>query len=487
MCDTYEPMLPLTPPSIRFEERVWSAQELTGLASCWSAAVRDRLPTQAPAVALVLTNHPSAVALLFALSSLPLPLVLLPPDRRAWRSVPAIPPGIPLVAAPTPEDVTPRAESFGLRVIELPEAGDVGDATPEAPSFFSCPGMVFFTSGSTGPPKPVFRRTVAVVGAAVAFIEAFGLTSEDGVLGTLPLTATHGLTYTLVVAARLGSTLGLSERFDPHAALLHFRSGCYRYWAGVPVMADALVRAAGGPRFAAPPLCVVAAGRLPELLFQAFRTRFGVPLRGQYGATECGIISVDASPARDVRPGTVGRAVPGVDVRIGDGPDTPTSTGQIGRIWIRSPWLMEGYGFPPAVERPECVGDWWAAQDVGSLDQAGYLTLRGRTDDCVKTSAGYLVNLADVTTVLGEHPDVLEVVAVPLATARGMVLGVLVEASTPLDSAALRRHMARTLPPWAQPRVVETTRELPRLARGKIDRAACVTILTRSLAAGEPS
>jgi len=151
--------------------------------------------------------------------------------------------------------------------------------------------------------------------------------------------------------------------------------------------------------------------------------------------------------------------------------------GKTGRVWIMTPWRMEGYGFPPDLLPRETRGGWWPSPDLGQLDEAGYLTLMGRIDDCFRTSAGYVVNPAAVAAVVQRYPGVTDMAVVPLGDRLAPVLGILVESPAELDLDKLRRHLARTLPAWSQPRVIETTTALPRLSTGRADRLACIAIL----------
>ena len=105
----------------------------------------------------------------------------------------------------------------------------------------------------------------------------------------------------------------------------------------------------------------------------------------------------------------------------------------------------------------------------------------GRLDDCFRTNAGHLMNPAAVGAALETYPGVTDVAAVPLPTAKGPVLGVLVQGVEALRVGDLRRHLARALPAWAQPSVLETTDALPRLPSGKMDRRACIESLKKTL------
>src|SRR6185369_6884584 len=140
------------PPAIVFESRLWPAEEVAAVAAGWLDVLRARIPRTVRLTAMTLSNHPEAVALLFALSSLPLPVVVYPPDPRAWRSAPPLPEDTPLFIPPSLGELAPAGEVLGLRTVVLPDPR-LGAAAMGAVEFLTCPGFVNFTSGSTGLPK----------------------------------------------------------------------------------------------------------------------------------------------------------------------------------------------------------------------------------------------------------------------------------------------------------------------------------------------
>ncbi len=478
-------MTPIAPPLIRFRGTTWTSETLTAMALGWRAALAATVAGQAGPLALVMTNHPRSVALFFALSSFPNPLVLLPADLRPWRSEPPLPAGTRVVLLPEQRDLEADGAGCGVDVTVLGEP----EAQPEPPAasgpapFMQMAGLVLFTSGSTGVPRPVYRATPSLVEVARALVAGVGLARGDGVIAALPLSRAFGFNHGLMAAAVLGSPLVLLDRFDHRATLRLFESGQYRYWAGTAVMADVLGRAAEGAPPAAAPFCLVG-GRIPADVARRFEQRFGVRLRQVYGTTETGSITVDGGPSALVRSATAGRPVAGVTLHIGDDPRAPLPAGTPGRVWISAPHhMMAGYGFPPRLEPPETIDGWWASPDVGALDGTGALTLLGRVDDCFRTGAGHMVSPVAVSVALEGFPGVVDAAVVPLPSAAGSVLGVLVEGRGPLSASGLRAHLAAALPAWSQPRVVETTAALPRLASGRTDRRACIAILGRSLGA----
>lgn len=465
----------LVSPSIVFRDRTWPADEIGAIARDWHDHVRAELPRPTGLAAVAMVNHPHAVALFLALSALPTPLIVLPPEPRGWRSAPPIPAGTPLVLLPALWHLAAEAERLGLRPVVLPEP-DVGRARgAEVVPILSGPGLVLFTSGSTGPPKPVFRTMSKLLAAVAARLELLGVPRHAGIIGSLPLHRGQGLNAIVFPATLLESPVALLERPDHRALLAVFASAEHHFWSASAATVDVLTRCSLPGPCRAPTVCL--SSNMPERIWRAFRERFGVPLRGCYGITESGHVTVDASAPGEVRSETVGRPMPGVEVRVGDDPERPLPPGRTGRIWIRSPWYMEGYGFPPSLEPRREQDGWRGTSDLGQVDGAGYLTLLGRVDDCVATGAGYLVNLAEVARVLTDCAGVTDAAVLPLEGRTGPVIAALIESDIPVDPQAVRQHVSHLLPPWSHPRVIRFTRELPRLPGGKIDRQACLHLL----------
>ena len=167
-------MSPWVPPPVFFRGRHLSAGEMAGMAAAWWDVLGAPFRASSQLTAMVMANHPEAVALFFALSACRAPLVLLPPETRGWRTAPALPPGTRLVLTPALAGHAEEAVALGLDVIVLPHPRAVAaDAAGRLP-FLTCPGLVFFTSGSTGLPRPVYRRTSSLIRACTALMGAVG-------------------------------------------------------------------------------------------------------------------------------------------------------------------------------------------------------------------------------------------------------------------------------------------------------------------------
>ena len=219
------------------------------------------LPKEPGLTAMLMSNHPHAVALFFALSSLSLPVVIFPADARAWRSSPSLPAGTPVFVPPGRSALAAAGTAAGLSTFALPDERPAGAAG--AVWFLACPGFVNFTSGSTGLPKPVYIATRSFLVQTAAVIEAGRLAPGAPVVGSLQLSTHYGLGQALILSTVLGSPLGLLERFDHRSLLRLLATGSYAYWAATPSMADVLARAPlPAPRPDAPAICHISAGRL---------------------------------------------------------------------------------------------------------------------------------------------------------------------------------------------------------------------------------
>jgi len=464
-------------PDVVDRGRRRSGDELNAMAAGWRAGVREALGEGERAVAVVVPGGAEAVALVVGLSALPQPMILLSPDVRAWRTEPAIPAGTALVLLPALAALAGKAERLGLVPVVLPEGSTRGAAPPV--DAFSGGGVVLFTSGSSGRPKPIFHRMDSIRSWVRGRARAMGLGPGDGVaIGTSPAYS-QGFTH-LMTATLLGGALGLLDPRDHRLALAMLADPAFRCWRATPHLVDALARCVlTGPAIV-PPVCIVSTPITKEV-FGAFRDRFGVGLRQAYNTTETGTITLDDSPADQIQPDTVGRPLPGVEVRIGDHPSRPVARGGEGQIWVRTPGLMAGYGFPPRLDRRDEVDGWWPTQDLGTLRADGHVVLGGRRDDAIRTRDNHTVNLAHVAARLCEVDGVVDAAVVPVDTPAGRSFGAVVEHAPGLTVSELRGRLSAALPAWSQPRALALVAALPRLPNGKPDRLGCATLLAERL------
>jgi acetyl-CoA synthetase len=197
---------------------------------------------------------------------------------------------------------------------------------------------------------------------------------------------------------------------------------------------------------------------LDAVNLEVLRERLGTPICGMYGTTETGVILANFPGFEDyeVKPGALGKPLPGWDVGVIDQDDTPTETDVAGEIAVRR------------------NGAWMRSKDLGRIDADGYFWYLGRADDII-ISAGWTISPIEVEAVLSTHADVDEVAIIGVADElRGHVLkAFVVSGRRDDDFAAELKTLVRTeLSPHEYPRHVEFVAELPKTTNGKINRRA---------------
>jgi fatty-acyl-CoA synthase len=217
---------------------------------------------------------------------------------------------------------------------------------------------------------------------------------------------------------------------------------------------------------------------LAPTLAARFMDRFGEVMYSLYGSTEVAYVSV-AQP-RDLReaPGTAGRVVRGVTVRIVDDDDEDVEPGETGRIFAGSAMSFEGY---TSGEDKSRLGALASIGDVGRIGDDGRLYVEGRDDDMI-VSGGENVFPAEVEETLHQHPDVADVSVVGVDDEKfgqALVAHVVLRSKGSTSQADLRGHVKRHLAGYKVPREVVFHDELPRNETGKV--------LKHELSAGDPA
>jgi benzoate-CoA ligase len=177
---------------------------------------------------------------------------------------------------------------------------------------------------------------------------------------------------------------------------------------------------------------------------------------------------------REVRPGTLGRAVPGFDVRVRDEEGRDLPAGEVGALWVRGGSRAHGYWQQLDETAAAFRGEWYVSGDLVSRDADGYFTYAGRADDMLKVS-GKWVAPAEVEDCLLTHPAVRECAVVGVADGAGLTKPrayVVPQDSSPATGLAeeLQAFVRDRLAAYKYPREVVFVPELPRTHLGKVDR-----------------
>ncbi len=204
----------------------------------------------------------------------------------------------------------------------------------------------------------------------------------------------------------------------------------------------------------------------------------GVTIHDTYGQTETGNMIINNYPTMEIRPGSMGKPLPGIEAAVVD-PETgdPLEPGETGEIAQRGdyPCFFAEYWNKPEKTADCFVNDWYLSGDLGHLDEDGYFWFEGRADDVI-ISSGYRIGPFEVESSLGEHPAVAEAAVVPKShRERGNIVKAYVVPSasanpTPELAEDIQNHVKEELSAHEYPREVEFVDELPKTVTGKIRR-----------------
>jgi amino acid adenylation domain-containing protein len=338
---------------------------------------------------------------------------------------------------------------------------------------------LIYTSGSTGEPKGVMSDHSNVVFASGSIISYLKNTEQDVVIGLLPLSFDYGL-YQLLMTFRFGGTLVLEKGFAyPAAALQRIEEERVTGLPGVPTIFAVLLKMdLGAYDLSSLRYLSNTAAALPTSHIVSLRQAFPrATLYSMYGLTETKRTLYLPPDQLDVRPGSVGIAIPGTEVWLEDEAGNRLDPGQVGELVIRGRHVMRGYwGDPAATERRYRPGPLPGERvcysgDLFRTDDEGYLYFVARKDDIIK-SRGEKVAPKEVENVLYAVEGVSEVAVVGVPDP---VLGEAIKAfvvtggGRELTAAAVLAHCRASLEDYMVPQQVEFLKELPKTESGKIN------------------
>ena len=344
------------------------------------------------------------------------------------------------------------------------------------------PALIIYTSGTTGSPKGALHAHRVLLGHLPGVEMPQDLFPRPGDLFWTPADWAWigGLLDVLLPSLHHGVPV-LAHRmakFDPeHAFRIMGEHGVRN--AFLPPTALKMMRAVLDPaRFGARPRSIGSGGEtLGAELLDWGRAAFGVTINEFYGQTECNLVVSSCGALMPVRPGWMGRAVPGHEVAVVDPDGTVLPAGSQGTIAIRrpDPVMFLGYWNNPAATAAKFAGDWLLTGDQGVMDTEGWVRFVGRDDDVI-TSAGYRIGPGEIEDCLLRHPAVAMAAVIglpdPLRTER--VTAVIVPAAGLRADAALAREIQefvkQRLAAHAYPREVHFVEALPLTATGKMMR-----------------
>ena len=332
--------------------------------------------------------------------------------------------------------------------------------------------VFLYTSGTTGHPKGTMLSHRNLLWDADATRQALPLSYEDVGLCVLPMFHSFAELVFMIFPLTVGASAAILERFHPAAVLQAIHDHKVTLFGGVPSMFAMLLQV---PRDQRPPVTTVkywvsGGAALPATVFESFKEEFGMAIIEGDGPTECSpVVSVNPV-AGPHKLGSVGRPLPGIQVRILDDNDREVGTGEIGEIAVKAPSVMVGYHNEPEATAEAMRGGWFHTGDMGRVDEDGYIYIVDRKKDMLICS-GMNVYPREVEEVLYQHSAVAEAAVVGMPDElRGEVpiaFVALAEGEEATEKELIlfcRERLAR----FKVPRKIEIRDRLPKSGTGKV-------------------
>ncbi|MGH2758040.1 MAG: AMP-binding protein [Actinomycetota bacterium] len=370
-----------------------------------------------------------------------------------------------IVVVGSPPSGTTGYESFTADGQDAPAVSELADDDL---------ALIAYTAGTSGLPKGAML-THANLRANLEQMRrvTVAIRSDDVVLCILPLFHIFGLNVVLNLAVDVGARLVLFERFDPKSSIEAIRTEGVTVIAGAPPAYVAWLAVADAPADAFAPVRVAISGAapLPKEVLSGFEQRFGVTIWEGYGLTETAPALTSTAVGGVAKPGSIGRALPDVEIRLVDEDGDDVEEGDPGEVIVRGPNVFLGYWNQPEESGRVLRDGWFHTGDVAVADDDGDLFIVDRRRDLILVS-GFNVYPREVGDVLRRHPNVGDCAVVGEPDPRtGESVRAIVVVDPPGKSVTtdeLLEFCRLSLAPYKVPTIVDIVPEIPRNAAGKV-------------------
>ena len=332
---------------------------------------------------------------------------------------------------------------------------------------------LLYTSGTTGRSKGAMLTQDNLLSNALALVDLWRFSADDVLLHALPIFHTHGLFVASNVVLASGGSMIYLPKFDLDEVIRFLPRATSMM--GVPTFYTRLLGDERFTRELTGHMRLFTSGSAPLLAetHREFEARTGHRILERYGMTEPNMNTSNPYDG-ERRAGTVGFALPGIDLKITD-PETGATRpdGEAGIIEVRGPNVFRGYWRMPDKTAAELRLDgFFITGDIGRIDDDGYVHIVGRAKDLI-ISGGYNIYPKEIELLLDEQPGVLEsaVIGVPHPDFGEGVVAVLVpKPGEAIDVEGIRSGIADRLAKFKQPKAIEVMVDLPRNTMGKVQK-----------------
>ncbi len=463
--------------AVREADRVFTYLEVDRLASAWAERLIEAGTSPGDRVLIVLPDTVDFAASLFSILRIGAVVVMLNPglsveamraiiDRSKARSA--------FVDTRYLDHFRSAATGWKPAVIEMdgskPSHDQDVDTYPTGPED---PAIWLFSGGTTGEPKAVVQTHRSLVNTTRLYGQgALGLSSKDITMAVPKLYFGYATGSNLLFPFSVGASAVLFEEHPtPEALFSQIERHRPTVLVNVPSAINQMVSHpdAAERDLSSLRLATAAGEALPETLYHRWRDTFGVELLDGLGTAEMWHIFI-TNTLGDVRPGTLGRVVPGFEIKACDDEGVEVGPGEVGRLWVRGDSLGLGYWEQPAMTVEAFREGWFVGGDLVSIDEDGYVTHRGRADDAIKVK-GKWFRPQEVESAMLDHEMVRECAVVAVTDQSGLTKPVaFVVAENGVSEADLVDWVLARLEAYKHPRRVFFVEELPQTHLGKVNR-----------------
>ena len=473
-------------PALHTPERTWSYAEVQSLSNRFAHVLAAAGVEPEHRVLIALPDGPGFVGALFGTLKLGAVVVMvnpaLPPADLAhlieYSRARAIVTSREAAAA---FEEAARGSRFGrTRLVfgEEPLTGQLESASGEHacfPTHRDDPAIWLFSGGTTGKPKAVAQSHRSFANTTECYAkQVIGYTENDVTMSVPKLYFGYATGSNLLFPFAAGAASVLfPEPVTCEAIFEYARRFRPTILINVPTMIHKMLSHPGARRedLASVRLSTSAGEALPVELYERWKTTFGVELLDGLGTAEMWHIFISNAPG-DVRPGTLGRVVPGFEVKVCDDEGREVAAGETGWLWVRGGSRAAAY-WQNLEKTAQCFrGEWYVSGDLLRRDADGYFTYCGRGDELLKVAGKWLAP-QEVEGCLLEHPAVAEAAVVGIADGNGLVKPVAYVVARGLTDGlaeALKAFVRERLDAYKHPREVIFLDALPRTHLGKVDR-----------------
>jgi long-chain acyl-CoA synthetase len=330
---------------------------------------------------------------------------------------------------------------------------------------------LLYTSGTTGHPKGVMLTHCNILDNARQFARVH-YAADDRLLILAPLFHCWGLINGLLGIFAVGGTAILIRRFRTEPTLDLIESAQPTILMAVPTMINFLTKSPTIDRRDRSSLRVVlsAAAPMPLGLIEVLRRDWGVGYAEAYGLTETSPV-ITTTNAREMRPGSCGRAMGDTRLKVADPLGNPLPVGSVGELWAQGTAVSAGYYRRPDETARVCMPDGWLRTgDIGRIDEEGYVYVVDRAKDMINLG-GEKVFPHDVEEVLHRHPAVADAVVVGVPDpdfGEAVKAYIVLEPGFAWSADEVIAYLKPILARFKLPRQVEFITAIPRSASGKV-------------------